>query len=89
MTKYIALLRGINVGGHNIIKMSNLKAVFERRGFQSVVTYINSGNIIFDSGLDELSAKTVCEKLITEDFSLDIPVCVIRQRFARGTGPCA
>ena len=42
MTKYIALLRGINVGGNNIIKMADLKAAFERRGFQNVVTYINS-----------------------------------------------
>ena len=74
---YIALLRGINVGGHNTIKMSDLKAAFERRGFQHVITYINSGNIIFSSGLDEISVKTACEKLITEDFGLDIPVCVI------------
>ena len=77
MTKYIALLRGINVGGKNIVKMSDLKAAFERRGFQHVITYINSGNILFDSGLDEPSIKAVCEKLIKEDFGLDIPVCVI------------
>ena len=77
MTRYIALLRGINVGGNNIIKMSDLKPAFERRGFHDVSTYINSGNVIFESGLDESSVKTLCEKLILEDFSLDIPVCVI------------
>ena len=77
MTKYIILLRGINVGGKNIIKMSSLKAAFERRDFQHVVTYINSGNIIFDSYSDETSVKTACEKLIAEDFGLEIPVCVI------------
>ncbi len=46
---YIALLRGINVGGNNIIKMSDLKACFEDMGFRSVATYIQSGNIVFDS----------------------------------------
>ena len=53
MTRYIALLRGINVGGKNIIKMADLKAAFERQGFGNVVTYINSGNILFDSKDDD------------------------------------
>ena len=77
MTKYIALLRGINVGGNNIIKMADLKIAFEQRGFQNVITYINSGNIIFNSDLGEDTVKDICEKLIAEDFGLDIPVCVI------------
>ena len=77
MTEYIALLRGINVGGNNIIKMSDLKTAFERRGFQNVSTYINSGNILFDSELEEVPVKTACENLIAEDFGLDIPVCII------------
>ena len=77
MNSYIALLRGINVGGNNIIKMADLKAAFERQGFQNVSTYINSGNILFDCESDEASVKTVCENLIAEDFGLDIPVCVI------------
>ena len=77
MTKYIALLRGINVGGKNIIKMADLKTAFEQRGFQNVITYINSGNILFSSKLDETDIKCVCEKLLKEDFGLDIPVCVI------------
>ena len=57
MSKYIALLRGINVGGNNMIKMADLKAAFERRGFQRVSTYINSGNVLFDSELDENAVK--------------------------------
>ena len=77
MTRFIALLRGINVGGKNIIKMADLKAAFERRGFQDVTTYINSGNVLFGSELDESAAQAVCEKLIAEEFGLDIPVCVI------------
>lgn len=46
MDKYIAFLRGINVGGKNKIVMSDLKEQFQQNGFQDVVTYINSGNII-------------------------------------------
>ena len=46
---YVALLRGINVGGNNIIAMKALKASFERLGFADVKTYINSGNVIFKS----------------------------------------
>ena len=48
-TQYLALLRGINVGGNNIIKMADLKACFERLGFTGVATYIQSGNILFKS----------------------------------------
>jgi len=78
MPKYIALLRGINVGGNNIIAMPDLKAAFIRQGFQNVTTYINSGNIIFDSEMiDEVAVKTDCEALILANFSLDITVCVI------------
>ncbi len=47
--KYVALLRGINVGGKNKIKMADLKIVFEKLAFTNVVTYIQSGNVIFDS----------------------------------------
>ena len=49
MTTYVALLRGINVGGKNMISMKDLKARFERLGFTDVTTYINSGNILFRS----------------------------------------
>ena len=78
MTRYIALLRGVNVGGNNIIKMADLKTAFERQGFGNVVTYINSGNILFDSETADVTAlKDICEKIIKDDFGLDIPGCVI------------
>jgi uncharacterized protein (DUF1697 family) len=48
-TQYLALLRGINVGGNNIIKMVDLKTCFEKIGFTNVLTYIQSGNVIFKS----------------------------------------
>ncbi|HVV83747.1 MAG TPA: DUF1697 domain-containing protein [Kofleriaceae bacterium] len=48
MTRYVALLRGINVGGKNIIKMAALAACFEANGFRGVSTFIQSGNVLFD-----------------------------------------
>ena len=77
MTTYIALLRGINVGGKNKIDMKELKAAFSDAGFSDVRTYINSGNVIFLSDKEESAVKTICEALITEKLGLDIPVCVI------------
>lgn len=78
MARYIALLRGINVGGNNIIKMAELRDAFEARGFGNVSTYINSGNILFDSAAASIAEiKSTCEKLIADGFNLDIPVCII------------
>ncbi len=59
--KYVALLRGINVGGKNIIKMVELKECFERNGFLKVVTYIQSGNVIFESA--EKNKRKLTNKL--------------------------
>jgi uncharacterized protein (DUF1697 family) len=63
MTIYIALLRGINVGGKNRIKMANLKDMFESMGLSGVETYIQSGNIIFESNEreDTLGERIACE----------------------------
>jgi uncharacterized protein (DUF1697 family) len=49
MSQYVALLRGINVGGKNLIKMIELSACFEAQGFRDVATYIQSGNVLFQS----------------------------------------
>ena len=60
MGRYVALLRGINVGGNNLIKMANLKACFEALGFVDVATYIQSGNIVFttgESGAEKLTRR--------------------------------
>ncbi len=58
MIIYIAMLRGINVGGQKIIKMGNLKSIFESLQFQNIKTYIQSGNVIFESTAK--SANLVC-----------------------------
>jgi len=77
MTKYVALLRGINVGGNNKISMKKLKVTFESLGFTDVITYINSGNIIFidkTKGAEKLALKI--ERGIKKDFALAIKVLV-------------
>lgn len=78
MIRYIAFLRGINVGGNNKIAMSELKDLFKQHGFQDVLTYINSGNIIFSSEeTDILRLNEICETLLLEQFKLKIPVVVL------------
>ena len=69
-TQYLALLRGINVGGNNIIKMVELKACFENMGFSDVVTYIQSGNVLFKAhGKDKAKLATKIEDVLSERFS--------------------
>lgn len=53
MPRFVALLRGINVGGNTMLKMSDLKACLEQAGLENVVTYINSGNVGLYSVDDE------------------------------------
>lgn len=78
MGKYVAFLRGINVGGKNKVSMPELKELFEENGFFDVVTYINSGNIIFSSdNTDEKKLKEKCEVLIADKFQLNIPVMIL------------
>ncbi|MDR0373504.1 MAG: DUF1697 domain-containing protein [Nitrososphaerota archaeon] len=76
--KYVVLLRGVNVGGNNKVSMSELKRLFEKRGFLNVQTYLNSGNIVFESGVDNVdSLKMICETIIANAFGLNIAVVVV------------
>jgi uncharacterized protein (DUF1697 family) len=74
MTIYIALLRGINVSGKNKIKMTELKHLFERMGFSRVKTYINSGNVLFESQENEETLVRQIEDEIERTFLLSIKV---------------
>jgi uncharacterized protein (DUF1697 family) len=58
MARYVALLRGINVGGKNLIPMPALKAAFEEDGFEDVRTYIQSGNVVFSTGTSKQAELT-------------------------------
>ncbi len=78
MKTYIALLRGINVGGKNRVSMPFLKAAFEEAGFHQVITYINSGNVVFKSDKTDISELIkICETAIDQTFDLSIPVGII------------
>ena len=75
---YAALLRGINVGGNNKIDMKTLKAAFEQVGMNNVVTYINSGNIVFTTAdYTKTELVQLLEKAIVDTFGLQIKVLVV------------
>jgi len=75
--RYIALLRGVNVGGNNIVSMAELRWAFERAGFANVSTYINSGNVIFDSDASEGVIRDRCQDLLSAQFSLSSPLALV------------
>ena len=71
MNTYLILLRGINVGGKNIIPMSALKRCLEEQGFSHVSTYIASGNVVLRSAENAGEVRTRIEKILPEYFNLD------------------
>ena len=74
---YVALLRGINVGGKNKVDMSQLRAVFEGAGMTSVTTYINSGNVVFTSrARNRTKLASRLEEAIAAHFGFAVKVLV-------------
>ena len=70
MKKYVALLRGINVGGKNLIKMTDLKACFQALGLEDVSTYIQSGNVLFSADRSEQARLTIqIEEALSKTFN--------------------
>ena len=70
--KYVLLLRGINVGGKNKVAMSDLKNMISKLGYENVITYINSGNIIFDANDNkEIVRVKISHMLETFPFSIN------------------
>lgn len=82
MTEYLALLRGINVGGRNLIKMADLRACFEKNGFENVATYIQSGNVLFSA---PASGKLVAraEAMLSDAFGYEATVVVLSHKQMR------
>ncbi len=78
MIRYIALLRGINVSGQKKIKMADLKALMgDSLGFENVVTYIQSGNVIFETTTKRVDTlERQIKKGILDTFGFDVPVLV-------------
>ena len=74
---YVALLRGINVGGKNKMEMARLKATFESAGMKDVTTYINSGNVVFtDNRRKPATITRTLEKVIEAHFGFAIKVLI-------------
>jgi uncharacterized protein (DUF1697 family) len=72
---FVALLRGVNVGGNNMINMKSLKASFEKMGFSDVSTYINSGNIIFKAKeADARKLERKIEQMLVKEYQLESKV---------------
>src|SRR5262245_64450472 len=77
MNVYFALLRGINVGCSNLIRMTALKTCFEAEGFCDVATYIQSGNVLFTAGRAKPPALTAqIEKALSKTFAYESRVVV-------------
>jgi uncharacterized protein (DUF1697 family) len=75
MTVYVVLLRGINVGGNNKIAMTDLRKLLADLGFSNVITYIQSGNLVFKSEVKDPSLiEEMIKQGIREKFSLNIEV---------------
>jgi uncharacterized protein (DUF1697 family) len=77
--KYIALLRGINVGGNRKVEMKKLKAMLESMGYTDVSTYLNSGNARFESNLAQEEILQAISKAFTDEFGYEIPILIKTQ----------
>lgn len=76
MTQFVALLRGINVGGKNKLPMADLRHACEALGFSHIQSYIQSGNLAFDASQSGAAIETRLEAAIAKSFALDVPVVV-------------
>ncbi len=80
MKTFIALLRAVNVSGYNIIRMEKLRQIFESAGFKNVRTYIQSGNIIFDSSVQKPEKlRSKIENLLLENIGKEI-ITIIKSK---------
>lgn len=80
METFVSILRGINVGGHRKIKMADLRKMYEDMGFKNVKSYIQSGNVIFQSESVEIAQlENDLEKAILQHFGFEVPVIVRRK----------
>ena len=76
MKTFIALLRGINVGGHKKILMADLRALLESKGLINVQTYIQSGNVVFNSFVKASECEELISKAIQKKYGWEVPVLV-------------
>src|SRR5512141_1230690 len=84
MARYVALLRGINVGGNNLIRMADLRACLEADGFDDVRTYIQSGNVVFTASGGPATLTERLERTLSAAFGYEATVAVRSARQFRG-----
>jgi uncharacterized protein (DUF1697 family) len=82
--QYIALLRGINVGGNNNVSMADLRDVFEAEGYGAVRTYINSGNVLFETEGKAPDLEDEIETMLEHRLGMDLVVVVRSRRQLQG-----
>ncbi|NOQ28188.1 MAG: DUF1697 domain-containing protein [Bacteroidales bacterium] len=81
MKTYISILRGINVGGHKTIKMDALKKMYNDLHFENVQTYIQSGNVVFQSSnSNSKELEVIISTQIKKHFDFDVPVIVLDKK---------
>jgi uncharacterized protein (DUF1697 family) len=83
--RYLALLRGINVGGRNLVRMADLRAAFEEMGFAEVATYIQSGNVLFRAPRqrrEELAARV--ESQLSRRFGIELRTVLLTEAQLEG-----
>ena len=83
--QYLALLRGINVGGKNLVKMTSLRTAVEEMGFDEVATYIQSGNVLFRAPRqkrEELAARI--ESQLSRRFGTELKVVLLTEAQLKG-----
>lgn len=80
MALYISLLRGINVSGQKLIKMAALKKMYEDLGYKDVATYLQSGNVVFQSSItDEKHLEEMITAAIAQNFGFEVQVFVLKR----------
>ena len=72
--RHVSLLRGINVGGHNLISMARLRALYEALGCEDVATYLQSGNVVFHRDRDPAGVGRGVERAIKRELGIDVRV---------------
>ncbi|WP_197382603.1 DUF1697 domain-containing protein [Mycolicibacterium mengxianglii] len=82
-TRYVALLRGINVGGRNLVAMKDLRAAMEGHGLADVSTYIQSGNVLFETESSSKTLETEIEATLEKAFGVPLVVVVRSHRQLR------
>ncbi|WP_088810979.1 MULTISPECIES: DUF1697 domain-containing protein [Listeria] len=75
--RFVVLLRAVNVGGHNKIKMAELRESLAKEGFQNVITYIQSGNLILNAPFNEAEVRAKMEQHLEAYYAIKNPIVVV------------